>query len=115
MLDTGRSGALDGRTREAKRFREVRDGLIADLGRTPSRGELVLIQTCAASIICAEAIQARAIGGGGITADELYELSRLGNLTCRTVARLNTRGSNKLRRDPGLLADYLSGKKEPAQ
>ena len=114
MLDTGRSGALDGRTREAKRFREVCDGLIADLGRTPSHGDLALIQTCAASIVAAEVIQARAIGGGGVTNAELNELARLGNLTVRTVTRLGVRAGKKLRRDPGMLADYLDAKKEPA-
>ena len=115
MLDTGRSGALDGRTREAKRYREVRDGLVADLGRQPSHGDLALIQTAAVSIVAAETIQARAVGGGGASIAELYELARLGNLTCRAVTRLSLRAGKKLRRDPGMLDAYLSGKSEGAK
>ena len=98
---------LDGRTSDARRFRDICAGLIEELGREPTQSELLLVRQASTATVALERLQAKTIMGQ-LTPVELTEVSRLANVANRTMARLKLkpRGSNA-----GLdLTAYLAGR-----
>lgn len=70
-------GDVDGRSREARRFRDVSVGLVQQLGGTDmiSAAELHLIRRAAALIVHAELLETRMANGGSLALDEHTKLA----------------------------------------
>ena len=110
-ISTGRKmvRGLDGRSSEARRYRDLCKALVADLGREPSGIEMTLIKQCAVALVASEALHARAITGQA-TAPELRELGRLANAAMRATIALGLQRKGSIRH--GLdLDQYLDDRK----
>jgi len=63
----GKLAIIDGRRAEARRMKEIREGLIAHLGGTPSIAENMLIQRIAMLMLRMELMDARALKNGDMS------------------------------------------------
>lgn len=95
---------IDGRSAEARRYRDLIEGFAADFGATPpGEREMALIRQAAAMSVQAEALQAKIVRGENV---DLEQLTRLSNVQTRALKAL---GLHKRRaHKPPSLADYLS-------
>lgn len=97
---------LDGRGRLARRFRDVRAELEADIGRAPSAGEAIMIKQTAALVACSEVAQARILNGE-VTAELLGELTKLSHVITRNLTKL---GIKRKSSGAATLKEYLADK-----
>jgi hypothetical protein len=81
----GRLPGVDGRSEQARRFRDLTCGLRGDIGRALSAAEESLIDQAAALMIQREVMTAAGALGGGI---ETKELVRISGAVGRTLAAL---------------------------
>jgi hypothetical protein len=65
----------DARTRSARRWRDVYNGLVAELGRAPSFAEDQLLRSCSDLAITAEALSARVADGQLVDHGELSQIN----------------------------------------
>jgi hypothetical protein len=82
----------DGRTREARYMRGVRDGLVRHVG-SPSAVEAQLIERAAMLSLHVALFDRRAIANGGLSARDAREYLALHNSLVRTLARLGLKGA----------------------
>ncbi len=105
---TNRSSGLpgvDGRSAEARRYRDLVAGFSGDFGTQKlSERELALIRQAAALSVQSEAMQVQIVRGGDV---DLEQLTRLTNVLTRTLKEL---GLQKRRPVAPSLADYLAAK-----
>jgi hypothetical protein len=99
---------VDGRSKEARRFRDVLAEIISDLGGADglSEGQRQLARRCALMSVECERMEAKSVAGEAIDLDVFGQLSdRIGRafqrLGLRRVKRVINDGSN-------VLADYFS-------
>lgn len=86
--------AIDGRSRNARRFRDVLAEIASDLGGAAclSEGQRQLARRCALLAVECERIEARAISGGRIDLDEYGKLvDRIGRAFVRLGIRRKQR------------------------
>ncbi len=76
---------INGRSAEARRYRDLIDGFSADLGGTPGQRELALIRQAAALTVQSEVMQAAIVRGEAI---DVEQLTRLANVLTRTLKEL---------------------------
>jgi hypothetical protein len=83
-------GTTDGRSRRSRRFRDLCISFAASLGgeRALSEGDRALVRTAATLVLKSEGIQAAAVNGGDINAEEL---TRIANAVARLMATLKRR------------------------
>jgi hypothetical protein len=81
----GRLPGIDGRSQQARRFRDLTFGLGHDLGRAPSAAEQSLVDQAAALMLQREAMTA--VGARGERVDS-KELVRIAGAIARTLAAL---------------------------
>ncbi len=80
---------IDGRSAEARRFRDLCEGFAADFGATPpGEREMALIRQAAALTVQTETLQAKIMRGEEV---DLEQLTRLANVTTRTLRELGIR------------------------
>jgi hypothetical protein len=93
---------IDGRSAEARRFRDLVEGFAADFGTTPpGEREMALVRQAAAITVQAESMQAAIVRGEDVDPEQL---TRLMNVQTRTLKEL---GLKKRGRQQPSLADYL--------
>jgi hypothetical protein len=98
---------VDGRSSDARRFRDVSRELEAGIGGVLTEADRVLIRQAAALTVQAERQQAAIVNGEAVDADELV---RLANAVARTLAAV-TRKQRRGQHNGPTLAEYLAGKK----
>jgi hypothetical protein len=79
---------VDGRSATARRYRDLRDALLVELGGVPSTVEQALCRQAAALTVRSEAMQAALVNGEPVD-DE--QLTRVTHALARTVAALRRR------------------------
>ncbi len=97
---------VDGRTDEARRFRDLVIAFVDDLGGVAkaSEADIALARQAASSVVASEKVQARIIAGDDV---DLEQATRLGNAAARNLSALRKR--HKPARSP-TLADYAAQK-----
>jgi hypothetical protein len=86
---------IDGRSRTARRFRDLLDELARDLGGSLTTGEQAVLRQAAGLLLRAEQLQAEIVKGSvPIDADEIV---RTANASTRLLASLR---ANRRRREP---------------
>jgi hypothetical protein len=103
--------AIDGRSAEARRYRDLCEGFAAAFGTTPpGEREMALIRQAAALTVQAEKLQSAIVRGEDV---DLEQLTRLTNVTTRTLKEL---GLYKRRRQkpPPTLREYIAAKQQEA-
>ena len=96
---------IDGRTRDARRFRDLVASFSESLGGDAalSEADKSLVRNAAALAVKAERMQARIVAGEDV---DLEGLTRLSNCVSRVLSQL---GAKRERRDPTpSLAEYLA-------
>jgi hypothetical protein len=94
---------IDGRSAEARRYRDLVEGFVADFGsQKPGERELALIRQAAALTVQTEALQVKIVRGEDL---DLEQLTRLTNVLTRTLKEL---GLRKRRAERPSLAAYLA-------
>jgi hypothetical protein len=101
---------IDGRSSEARRYRDLVQAFGADLGGVETLGEAdkALVRQCAASVTASETLQAAIIRGDAV---DLEQSTRLSNATGRLLTKLAALTKARAPKPPSL-ADYLAGKRE---
>jgi hypothetical protein len=79
---------VDGRSATARRYRDLRDALLAELGRVPSTSEQALCREAAALAVRSEAMQAALVNGEPVND---FQLTRVTHALARTLAALRKR------------------------
>lgn len=105
-----KGGAIDGRTRQAQRLREITTGLRAELGdREPTASEAALITQCSTLIVQHEHLLAAAARGEPVDQGGALKLS---GLIVRALAAFRGGKAGAKARTPAgaTLADYLQRK-----
>jgi hypothetical protein len=102
-------GGIDGRSAEARRFRDLCHGLAADFGGAEEINEAtaLLIRNAATLSLHLERLQARLTAGDG-DIRTVTELTRLGNVHSRALRALGVKRPKK--KEPSL-AEYLAAKR----
>lgn len=91
----GKGGdTFDGRTRRARRYRDLVAGFTADLGAHGER-ELALVHQAAAIVVQCEAEQGRILRGDAV---DLEQLTRLTNVLARALAALGVKQAKGAKR-----------------
>lgn len=101
--------SIDGRSREARRFRDVLGEIVSDLGGpdTLSEGQRQLARRCAMLSVACEGQEALAVGGKEIDLDEYGKLTdRLG----RAFQRLGLKRVPREVNQGGLRSSILQGR-----
>ena len=97
---------IDGRSAEARRYRDLIEGFAADFDDAPpGERELALIRQAAAMSVQAEALQARIVRGEDV---DLEQLTRLSNVLTRTLKELGIR-KRRAQKPPPTLRESLMG------
>ncbi len=96
---------IDGRSADARRYRDVAFALADNLGGDDklSEAERALIRQAAANIVASERLQGAMIRGEPV---DLEQATRLANVTSRLLSRL---GIKRRVQEPPRLADALRG------
>lgn len=95
---------IDGRSAEARRFRDLIEGFAADFGATPpGEREQALIRQAAALTVQIELLQAKIVRGDNV---DLQQLTRLSNVQTRALKALGLHKRRSHR--PPSLADHLA-------
>jgi hypothetical protein len=81
---------IDGRSSEARRYRDLAMAFADDLGGADKLGEAdkALVRQCAATVTASERLQARIINGDAV---DLEQATRLSNATSRLLKQLAVR------------------------
>ena len=98
---------IDGRSVDARRYRDVAIALADDLGGQDKLNESckILVRQAAALTVQVEGLQSKIVAGGDV---DLEQLTRLSNVLGRTLQRLGI----KRRASPvPTIADYLAARK----
>lgn len=103
--------APDGRTRGAKRQREIVADLTAMLGRVPDAGEVLLIQNAAVLTLALEGLGRAQLRGEAVNGERLLKLS--GQLN-RTVAGLRRSTARRPPQTGPSLDDLIARHKQKA-
>lgn len=98
--------AFDGRTRRARRFKELVADFEAGFGSATGPRENALIRQAAAVAVEAEGIQARILRGEPVDTDVLV---RVTNVLARSLQALGIK-SGKATKQPMTLKDYVASK-----
>lgn len=91
---------LDGRTRRARRVREIANTLLKALGREPNAIERMGVVHASAVSALLEDMQARALRGDQSVTPE--QLTKISNIARRAVAQLNLPAAGSRARENGL-------------
>lgn len=83
----------DGRTREARVMREVRESLVAHCGGTPSAAQRVLIERAVWLTLAAGRLDARMLSKGGLSDHGSREYLAWSNSLTRTMRTLGLQAS----------------------
>jgi hypothetical protein len=99
---------------KGRRYRDVIDGLSADLGSDPSLADQLQIRSIAALIVHAEALTADMLNGKPVDSEQL---TRVSNSAARMLSALRKKAAPKRRAGAGAnaLREYLASKAEAAQ
>lgn len=96
---------VDGRSPEARRFRDILESLRAEFKADLSEGDLALCRQAAGLTVKAEAIQATIVQGGDVDTSQLV---RVTNALTRTLKELGLKtGSSRKRQN---IRDYIREK-----
>jgi hypothetical protein len=97
-------GGVDGRTKAARRFRDLIDAFTAEIGGGDlSEADKALVRACASLAQRCEVMQADSVSGKAVDDEQLVRIS---NVLARTLAQLQAR-ANKAKPKPSM-ADYLA-------
>jgi hypothetical protein len=102
-----KKGDADGRSREARRFRDLLHGFCRDLDREPREADRALARQAAALTLEAEALQAKIASGADVDADALVRTS---NALTRCVLALKRRTKPATAPAGPSLADFLAAR-----
>lgn len=93
---------IDGRSAEARRYRDLVEGFSADFVSPLGEREMALIRQAAAMTVQAETMQTKIVRGEAV---DLEQLTRLSNVLTRTLKEL---GIHKRRAPQPSLREYLA-------
>ncbi len=99
---------LDGRTRVARRVRELVATFVRDLGGAPSPSQAAAVQNAAASIVLAEDARARRLAGDASVS--LADIVRMGNIADRQLRSLGLKPGAAAKPAVPSLAEYLASR-----
>ena len=102
---------VDGRSKEARRFRDVLTEITGDLGGVDhmSEGQKQLARRCALLSVECEKLEAKSVSGEGI------DLEAYGKLCDRIGRAFSRLGLKRVARAAPSLADYLAAKRQAAE
>lgn len=99
---------LDGRTRAAKRARELAAGFEAELGGVLTAGQRLAVERAAQLVALAEDARARRLGGDMTVT--LEDLVRIDNSASRAVRQLGIQSAAAAPAPPPSLRDYVAAR-----
>jgi hypothetical protein len=97
---------IDGRSVNARRFRDLVAAFTGDLGHAATEGERALVRQAAALTVQSEAMQADLVNGEPINSEQL---TRVSNSLQRCLATLHIRAKPAKRDAVGEVDNYLEG------